>query len=91
MTSSTLGKDTSGVEVSNISPHGFWILVTDREYFLPYDQYPWFENGTLNAIFDVNLLHGSHLHWPQLDVDIELNSLADPTHYPLKSKIGAGS
>jgi hypothetical protein len=91
MTSPTLGKDTSEIEVSNIFSHGFWIFVADREFFLAYDQYPWFRNATLNAIFDVQLLHGRHLHWPQLDVDIELDSLTDPDRYPLISKVEPGS
>lgn len=29
------GMSTSAVEVTNISPHGFWLLVDDRELFLP--------------------------------------------------------
>ncbi len=83
MTSSTLGKITSEVEISNISSHGLWLFINEKEYFLSYNQYPWFKNATLNNIFDVKLLHGHHLHWPQLDVDLELKSINNPENYPL--------
>ena len=82
----TVGKDISEIEVLNISIHGFWLYVNDKEYFLPYDQYPWFKNASINEIFDVQLLHKSHLHWPQLDVDLEINSLENLDQYPLVYK-----
>jgi len=33
------------------------------------------------------LLHGYHLYWPELDVDLEIDNLENPEKYPLKSKI----
>jgi hypothetical protein len=32
------------------------------------------------------LIHGYHLHWPDLDVDLEIDNLENPEKYPLKSK-----
>ena len=83
MTSSTLGASTSQVEVTNIDRFGFWILVEDKEYFLPHEDFPWFRNATVDQILDVQLLHGDHLHWPTLDVDLCLDSLAQPEAFPL--------
>ena len=40
MSSSKLGKATSEVEVTNISPHGIWLLVNDEELFMPFDEFP---------------------------------------------------
>jgi len=37
----------------------------------------------LAEILDVQLLHGSHLHWPALDVDLCVESLDRPDAYPL--------
>ncbi|MEI6126634.1 MAG: DUF2442 domain-containing protein [Pseudomonadota bacterium] len=34
----------------------------------------------------MQLLHGYHLYWPDLDVDLELDNLEFPERYPLKSK-----
>lgn len=44
----------------------------------------WFAEATVTQIHHVELLHGVHLHWPKLDVDLELAALACPSLYPLK-------
>jgi len=62
---------------------GFWLKAGEKEYFLPYDQYPWFKNARIDELFDVQLLHQSHLYWPKLDVDLEIISLENPEKYPL--------
>jgi hypothetical protein len=80
------GKDTSA-SVENITPFGIWLFVQGNEYFLTYKDYPYFKNQTLNSIQNVKLLHGYHLHWPDLDVDLEIDNLENPEKYPLKSKI----
>ena len=83
MTSSMLGTSTSQVEVTNIDRFGFWLLIEDKEYFLPYADFPWFRNAKIYEILDVKRLHGDHLHWPALDVDLCLDSLAQPETFPL--------
>ena len=74
------------VEVTNIDQFGFWLLACDKEYFLPYAEYPWFRNARIQEVLDVVLLHGQHLHWPALDVDLELEALAHPHDFPLIDK-----
>jgi len=86
MKSQTLGKNISEVEVQNISSHGIWLYAVGKEYFLPFNNYPWFKNAKINDIYDVELLHEHHLHWPALDVDLELESLETPEKYPLTYK-----
>jgi hypothetical protein len=81
--SEKLGSATSEVEVTNISRHGLWVLIADKEYFLSYEQFPWFKDARLGEILDVALLHGFHLHWPKLDVDLDVASLGDPAGFPL--------
>jgi hypothetical protein len=83
MTYSTHGGDISRVEVGNIDGHGLWLLIDDKEYFLPFSDFPWFRNATLDQILNVNLLHADHLHWPDLDVDLCLESLTQPESFPL--------
>ena len=80
------GKNIS-VSVENITPAGIWLLVKGREYFLGYHEYPYFKDQTLNSIQNVRLLHGYHLYWPDLDVDLEIDNLENPEKYPLKSGI----
>ena len=77
------GKHTSKVELLNISPFGIWIFVGEREYFLPYDDYPWFRNASVSTVQDVKLVHDNHLYWPNLDIDLEINALDHPDKYSL--------
>jgi hypothetical protein len=79
------GESTS-VSVENITPFGIWLYVKDKEYFLSYTDYSYFKDQTLNAIQNVQLMHGFHLFWPELDVDLELDNLENPEKYPLKDK-----
>jgi hypothetical protein len=83
MKSSELGERTSQVEVTNISAHGIWLWVQDREYFLPHEDFPWFEKARVRDVLKVQLLHRRHLCWPDLDVDLELDSLTKVAEYPL--------
>jgi hypothetical protein len=85
MKSQELGQNTSEVEVTNVSRWGLWVLVADREYFLAYQDFPWFRDARLSEILDVQLLHGFHLHWPKLDVDLDIASLENPQQFPLVS------
>ncbi len=85
MKSQELGKNTSEVEVTNVSRLGLWVLLADKEYFLPYQDFPWFRDARLSEILEVELLHGFHLHWPKLDVDLDLASLESPREFPLVS------
>jgi len=74
------------VSVENITPFGIWLFVKGREYFLSYKDYPYFRDQTLKSIQIVQLLHGYHLYWPELDVDLEIDNLENPEKYPLKWK-----
>ena len=86
MRSSAHGKSISEVEVESISAQGFWIYVHGQEFFLPYKDYPWFKDAKISRISNVQLLHGEHLYWTDLDIDLELESLKNPEKYPLVFK-----
>jgi hypothetical protein len=86
MESEQLGISTSEVEVTNISRHGFWLLVGDEELFLAFDEFPWFKDASLPAILTVERQGLENLYWPALDVDLSLESIRHPEKYPLVSK-----
>jgi hypothetical protein len=88
MSSETLGTGTSDVEVTNISKHGLWVLIREEELFLPYTDYPWFKHAQVSAILNVELTGPDHLYWPDLDVDLTLESIRNPEKYPLVSRVG---
>jgi len=79
--------NATSVSVENITPSGIWLFVEGKEYFLSYQDYPYFRDQVLSAIQDVQLLHGYHLYWPQLDVDLEIDNLEHPEKYPLRSAV----
>ena len=84
----SIGTDISGVEVLNVSPHGFWLMVNGQECFLDFEHFPWFRRATLGQLFGVRLLHGEHLYWPELDVDLDLDRIEHPEKYPLVAEHG---
>ena len=84
--SKVLGKNTSAVEVQNITRWGIWFLIDDKEYFLSFEDYPELGKATIDQIYEFEFYHGNHLHWPSLDVDVELDALEYPEKYPLQYK-----
>ena len=85
MSSEPHGVDTSAIEVTNVSKHGFWLLAGDRELFLPYEQFPWFRDATLSAVLNVEEPTPGHFYWPALDVDLGVESIEHPERFPLQS------
>ena len=86
MSSSKPGIATSASEVTNVGPHGFWLLVDDCEYFVPYSDYPAFRAATVEQIYQMEQLSPRQLYWPALDIDIELDALEKPEKFPLPYK-----
>lgn len=83
MKSAARGKNTSVAEVVGITPRGVWLAVRGREYLLPHTTFPWFAKASFRQVQNVTLLRNHHLHWPDLDVDLELDCLEVPDRYPL--------
>lgn len=87
MKSAKLGKHTSAAEVTNVSVHGFWILIGNQEHFLSFEQFPWFKNAAIAELVNVELQSANHLYWPDLDVDLAVESIKFPDRFPLVSKV----
>src|SRR5881296_3539075 len=80
------GPSTSPAEVTNVSPHGFWLFVGDRELFVPFKEFPWFREASVREIANVQLPSPHHLYWPDLDIDLAVESIDHPERYPLVSR-----
>ena len=74
----------SKAEITNISPYGVWLIVNDKEYYLPYSEFPWFKDAKLSDIFNLELHNTTHLYWPALDIDLDIEILENFEKYPLK-------
>jgi hypothetical protein len=75
-------------EVTNISAHGFWLLLGDEELPVPFAQFPWFQKATVQEIIEVERPTENHLYWPSLDVDLSVDSLRQPDAFPLMARVG---
>jgi len=80
------GNSTSQVEVTNISSHGVWLLAHDKELFMSYKDFPWFKNQTVENIINVEEQGSNHFYWPDIDVDLTVESIEHPERFPLKAK-----
>jgi hypothetical protein len=80
------GTNTLQVEVTNISSHGIWLYVKNKEYFLSYSDFPWFQDETVKKISNVEALSEDHFYWPDLDIDLSKDIIQNPSHYPLEYK-----
>ncbi len=65
-----------------IDPTGFHLLIDGTEYFVPFEDYPRFKQAKLSEIFNMQRLSPDQFHWPDLNIDIELDALKAPEKYP---------
>ncbi len=86
MTSAAPGRNISPAEVTNVSTHGFWLFVRERELFVAFQHFPWFREASIRAITNVQLPSAHHLYWPDLDIDLAVESIEHPEKYPLVSQ-----
>jgi len=86
MKSAARGKSISEVEVTHISRSGIWLLAGDREWFLAFELFPWFRSATIGEIHNVEWPQPHRFHWPDLDVDIAVESIEHPERFPLVSR-----
>lgn len=80
------GPSTSPVEVTNVSSQDFWLFIEQRELFVAFRDFPWFRDASIGAITRVELPSPHHSYWPELDVDLAVESIEHPEKYPLVSQ-----
>lgn len=85
MRSEQVGASTSAAEITNVSPRGFWILLDDQEWILPFERFPWFADASIAQLTSVERPFPHHLQRPELDIDLHVESIDEPDSYPLVS------
>lgn len=91
MKSGLRGKSALVAEVTNISGNGFWLLIGNVEQFVSFKDFPWFKDAAVGQILHVEMPSEHHLYWPDLDVDLAVDSLRHPDRFPLVSKVESGT
>ena len=80
------GTITSAVEVTHVSKHGFWLLLDQEELLVPFAEFPWFRQATIDQLSEVQSPSPNHLYWPGLDIDLSVESIRNPAAFPMISK-----
>lgn len=81
------GMLTSQAEVTHVSRHGFWLLLADEKLFSPFASFPWFPGATIEQLCQVEWPTENHLYWPMLDIDLSVESIRDPSAFPLMAVV----
>jgi hypothetical protein len=63
-----------------------WLLLADEEILLPFEQFPWFRQATIDQISHVEAPTSGHLYWPELDIDLSVESIRHPEAFPLVAR-----
>lgn len=84
----SLNQNTSDtlVSVLMINAQGIMISVKGNDYFLSYNRIPWMKDASIRNVLNVKLEGRDAISWPDLDVDLEIESLRHPERYPLVMK-----
>ena len=88
MTSMLPVTGTLDVEVTNVSTHGFWLMLGTEELFVPFSQFPWFKEAPIGKLTRVVRPQPQHLFRPDLDVDLAVESIRHPERFPLLARSG---
>jgi hypothetical protein len=80
------GTNPLEAEVTYVSGHCVWMLIDDEELALPYSEFPWFKAVTIPQILQVLRPTSDQLYWPDLDVDLSVESIRHLEKFPLRAK-----
>lgn len=85
MRSGKPGSAISAVEMTQVSSRGLWLYLpkTKREYYLSFEHFPWFKDATYRQLSSIEVERGHILRWVELDVDLDLDRIENPSQYPL--------
>ena len=76
----------TSVNVLMINSQGILLNVMGNDYFVSYNRLPWMKDASIRSVLNVQMAGVNAVEWPDLDVDLEINSLKHPEQYPLVMK-----
>ena len=77
---------STSASVLMINAQGVMLSVQGQDYFLSYNRIPWMQDAPIRSVLNVQMSGPEAIEWPDLDVDLELDSLRYPERYPLVIK-----
>ena len=85
-TDSKSNTSSTSVSVLMINAQGIMLSVQGNDYFLSYNRIPWMQDAPIRSVLNVQMSGSRAIEWPDLDVDLEIESLRHPERYPLVMK-----
>ena len=76
----------TSASVLMINAEGIMLSVLGHDYFLSYKRIPWMQDAPIRSVLNVQMSGPEAIEWPDLDVDLEIDSLHHPERYPLVIK-----
>ena len=64
-----------------------WLFAHNEEFFMSYEDFPWFKKQSIEAVLNVEELSPAHYYWPAIDVDLTKEIIKNPDRFPLKAKV----
>ncbi len=61
------GSSNLAAQVTNVSRHCFWLLLGEEELAVPFNQFPWIKQATIEQLSEVQRPTEEHLYRPQID------------------------
>lgn len=77
---------STSASVLMINAQGIMLSVLGNDYFLSYNRIPWMKDAPIRSVLNVQMSGTEAIEWPDLDVDLEIDSLRHPERYPLVIK-----
>lgn len=69
-----------------INAQGIMLSVCGHDYFISYNRILWMHDAPIRSVLNVQMSGPEAIEWPDLDVDLEIDSLRHPERYPLVIK-----
>ncbi len=78
------GKHIAAPTIAELTEAGFWLVLDDRRIFVDFREFPWFRGRSREELESIERPFPDELRWPELDVDLAVDSLLHPERYPLR-------
>ena len=85
-TNSRNNSKSTSVSVLMINAQGIMLSVLGNDYFISYNRIPWMQDAPIRSVLNVQMSGPAAIEWPDLGVDLEIDSLRHPERYPLVIK-----
>lgn len=77
---------STSASVLMINAQGIMLSVLGNDYFVSYNRLPWMKDASIKSVLNVQMSGNDAIEWPDLDVDLEIDSLKHSERYPLVMK-----